>query len=232
MWSPTSCWRSAWSRWGSQLWGAVAQVVTTAHNRDARVLCRQLRLDRPRSSRSRRVRLTPRGNRSARPTGPQQRPVDRRLGDEQRPAAHHPEPPALRATHLARPAAVVIAAGRHPAVRERERPTVPRPSRRSGDDGTRTHDPLLAKPVRAGSSPVTAGECAARRHPGVVRGCPQGTGQDRCEWHGSGTAGEHDCGAGPAATVPARAIGEASPGGHEPRWQAAAAARQCATAPP
>jgi hypothetical protein len=147
MWSPTGCWRSAWSRWGSQLWGAVAQVVTTAHNRDARVLCRQLRLDRPRSSRSRRVRLTPRGNRSARPTGPQQRPVDRRLGDEQRPAAHHPEPPALRATHLARPAAVVIAAGRHPAVRERERPTVPRPSRRSGDDGTRTHDPLLAKQV-------------------------------------------------------------------------------------
>jgi hypothetical protein len=24
---------------------------------------------------------------------------------------------------------------------------------------------------------------------GVVRGCPLGTGQDRCEWHASGTAG-------------------------------------------
>jgi hypothetical protein len=55
--------------------------------------------------------------------------------------------------HPARPAAVVIAAGRHHAVRERGRPTVPRPSRRSGDDGTRTHDPLLAKPDRPRSYP-------------------------------------------------------------------------------
>jgi hypothetical protein len=192
MWSPTGCWRSAWSRWGSQLWGAVAQVVTTAHNRDARVLCRQLRLDRPRSSRSRRVRLTPRGNRSARPTGPQQRPVDRRLGDEQRPAAHHPEPPALRATHLARPAAVVIAAGRHPAVRERERPTVPRPSRRSGDDGTRTHDPLLAKPVRAGSRPGQTTNGAGHGGLGIIPGCPHATARVPCGWHGSGTAGKDD----------------------------------------
>jgi hypothetical protein len=30
----------------------------------------------------------------------QQRPVDRRIGDEQWPAAHHPEPPALRASPL------------------------------------------------------------------------------------------------------------------------------------
>ena len=27
---------------------------------------------------------------------------------------------------------------------------------------------------------------------GVVCGCPLRTGQDRCEWHGSGTAGEDD----------------------------------------
>jgi hypothetical protein len=29
------------------------------------------------------------------------------------------------------------------------------------------------------------------------------------EWHGDGTAGEDDCGSGLAATVPARAMGEA-----------------------
>ena len=30
----------------------------------------------------------------------------------------------------------------------------------------------------------------------VVRGCPLGTGQDRCEWHASGTAAEDDPGIG------------------------------------
>jgi hypothetical protein len=38
------------------------------------------------------------------------------------------------------------------------------------------------------------------------------------ESHGDGTAGENDCGSGLAATVPARAMGEASPGRREPRW--------------
>lgn len=46
------------------------------------------------------------------------------------------------------------------------------------------------------------------------------------EWHGDGTAGEDDRGTGLAATVPARAMGEARPGRHEPRWQGALAPRQ------
>jgi hypothetical protein len=33
---------------------------------------------------------------------------------------------------------------------------------------------------------------AGRGRCGVVRGCPLGTGQDCCEWHVSGTAGEDD----------------------------------------
>ena len=33
---------------------------------------------------------------------------------------------------------------------------------------------------------------ADRGRRGVVRGCPLGTAQDRCEWHASGTAGEDD----------------------------------------
>jgi hypothetical protein len=33
---------------------------------------------------------------------------------------------------------------------------------------------------------------AGRRGSGVVRGCPMGTDQDRCEWHVSGTAGQDD----------------------------------------
>jgi hypothetical protein len=31
----------------------------------------------------------------------------------------------------------------------------------------------------------------------LVRGCPQETVQDRCEWHGCGTAGEDDADAWP-----------------------------------
>jgi hypothetical protein len=55
-----------------------------------------------------------------------------------------------------------------------------------------TNRPLLPKPDRAGSSPVTAGNGAGRGRPGVVRGCPLGTVQDRCEWHAYGTVGEDD----------------------------------------
>jgi hypothetical protein len=40
------------------------------------------------------------------------------------------------------------------------------------------------------------------------------------EWHGDGTAGEHDVGSYLEAVAPARAMGEARPGKHEPRWQA------------
>jgi uncharacterized protein len=40
------------------------------------------------------------------------------------------------------------------------------------------------------------------------------------EWHGDGTAGEDDRGSGLVATVLARAMGEARPWRHEPRWQA------------
>ena len=51
-------------------------------------------------------------------------------------------------------------------------------------------DPLLAKPDRA---EVATCEGRKRRRPwrvvSAVRGCPLGTVQDRCEWHGSGTAG-------------------------------------------
>jgi hypothetical protein len=53
----------------------------------------------------------------------------------------------------------------------------------------RPHDPLLAKPVRAGSSPGEAVNGAGHGRCGVVRGCPLATGQDSCEWHACGTAG-------------------------------------------
>jgi hypothetical protein len=58
--------------------------------------------------------------------------------------------------------------------------------------GPASLDYLLAKPDRAGSSPATTGDGAGRDRCGVVRDCPLGTGQDRCEWHGSGTASEND----------------------------------------
>jgi hypothetical protein len=40
------------------------------------------------------------------------------------------------------------------------------------------------------------------------------------EWHGDGTAGEDDRASHLVAEAPARAMGEAGPGRHEPRWQA------------
>jgi hypothetical protein len=41
------------------------------------------------------------------------------------------------------------------------------------------------------------------------------------EWHGDGTAREDERGSGLAAIVPARAMGEARPGRHEPRDRSA-----------
>jgi hypothetical protein len=51
-------------------------------------------------------------------------------------------------------------------------------------------DPLLPKPDRALLSPVRMGNGAGRGCFVVVRGCPFETGQDRSEWHASGTAAE------------------------------------------
>jgi transposase InsO family protein len=45
----------------------------------------------------------------------------------------------------------------------------------------RPTDPLLAKPVRAGSCPGKMVSLAGHGHCGVIRGCPLGTGQDRHE---------------------------------------------------
>jgi hypothetical protein len=55
------------------------------------------------------------------------------------------------------------------------------------------------------------------------RGEPEAS---RSEWHADGTAGEDDCGSGLAATVPARAMGEAGLGDHEPRGKHPQGARQ------
>jgi hypothetical protein len=79
-------------------------------------------------------------------------------------------------------------------------------------DASLGYDYLLAKPDRAGSSPAKIGNGAGPGRWGTVRGCPLGTGPDRCEWHGSGTAGEDDRGLGLAVMAPVRAMGEARPG--------------------
>jgi hypothetical protein len=52
-------------------------------------------------------------------------------------------------------------------------------------------DPLLAKPDRAGSPPGQTTNGAGHGGRGIVRGCPLATARVRCEWHGSGTAGEN-----------------------------------------
>jgi hypothetical protein len=71
-------------------------------------------------------------------------------------------------------------------------------------------DHLLAKPDRAGSSPRETVIGAGRGRRDVVRGCPLGTGQDRYEWHASGTAvwGDLVCRGGVGSTL---TVGEARP---------------------
>ena len=61
---------------------------------------------------------------------------------------------------------------------------------RQGRCKPRATDPLLPKPDRAGAPPAETMNSSGRGHGGIVRGCPLGTGQDCCEWHASGTAGE------------------------------------------
>jgi hypothetical protein len=73
----------------------------------------------------------------------------------------------------------------------------PRPGTRSARHGESDAsldegDPLLPKPVRALLSPARTGNGAGRGCFVVVRGCPLGTVQDRCEWHACGTASEDD----------------------------------------
>jgi hypothetical protein len=55
--------------------------------------------------------------------------------------------------------------------------------------GPASLDYLLAKPDRTGSSPWAMMIRAGHSGRGIVRGCPLETGQDRCEWHASGTGG-------------------------------------------
>jgi hypothetical protein len=71
-------------------------------------------------------------------------------------------------------------------------------------------DHLLAKPDRPAWSPATARNGAGRGRCGVVHDCPLGTSQDRCEWHGSGTAGEDDV-RGPGCESTSSPQGEARP---------------------
>jgi hypothetical protein len=53
----------------------------------------------------------------------------------------------------------------------------------------RKRRPSAPKASSAGSSPAETGIVTGRGYFGVVRGCPLGTVQDRCEWQASGTAG-------------------------------------------
>jgi hypothetical protein len=53
-------------------------------------------------------------------------------------------------------------------------------------------DSLLPKPDRARLSPAAMGNGAGRGCFVVVRGCPLGTDEDRCEWHACGTVSEDD----------------------------------------
>jgi hypothetical protein len=59
--------------------------------------------------------------------------------------------------------------------------------------GTRGR-PLLAKPDWAGLPPGQTTNGAGHGGRGIVCGCPLATARVRCEWHGSGTAGEDDGG--------------------------------------
>ena len=51
---------------------------------------------------------------------------------------------------------------------------------------------MLPKPDPAELLPAETVNSTALGPDGVVRECPLGTGEDRCEWHASGTAGEYD----------------------------------------
>jgi hypothetical protein len=67
------------------------------------------------------------------------------------------------------------------------------------------------KPDRAGSSPAKEGSRAGGGRRGVVRGCPLGTGQDCCDWHVGGTAGENDDAHAWRRRLSARPEGETQP---------------------
>jgi hypothetical protein len=54
----------------------------------------------------------------------------------------------------------------------------------------RTARPLLPKPDWPDSLRAKTDNDAGWSCRSVVHGCPQGTGDDRCEWQVSGTAGE------------------------------------------
>jgi hypothetical protein len=69
--------------------------------------------------------------------------------------------------------------------------------------------PCLQSQIGRNRHPEKRRSALVTGHCGGVRGCPLGTGQDRCEWHGSGTAGEDERGCGVAVVGSARAIGEA-----------------------
>jgi hypothetical protein len=67
-------------------------------------------------------------------------------------------------------------------------------SRTRQGDAAWTNRPPAPKLDRADSSPAKVWSRAGRCSLGVVRGCPLGTDEDRCEWHASGTAVEDDPG--------------------------------------
>jgi hypothetical protein len=77
----------------------------------------------------------------------------------------------------------------------------------------RPADPLLAKSDRAGSPPGQTTNRAGHGGREIVRGCPLATARVRCEWHGSGTAGEVD----PHGLVPLAPDWDASWGSGPPR---------------
>jgi hypothetical protein len=68
----------------------------------------------------------------------------------------------------------------------------PQPCPGSGTRGFEPATPCSPKPDRAPLSPARMGNGTGRCCFVVVRGCPLGTVQDRCEWHARGTAGRND----------------------------------------
>jgi hypothetical protein len=98
-------------------------------------------------------------------------------------------------------------------------------------DPTGSCDPLLPKPDRPRSSPAKVGIRAGRGRLGVVRGCPQETGHDRCEC----TLVARPVRPTPYSVAPLAPNFDrrARPvlGNHPCRWQAADAARQRLSVP-